>query len=56
MKRIAFEGSWSCGVVEFYEFIKKHAGIPFEPISTLEQVSSEHGATETEIEEILPQA
>ncbi|KAJ1256850.1 hypothetical protein BS78_K287300 [Paspalum vaginatum] len=30
---VAFEGSGSSDVVEFYEFIKKHAGNPFEPIS-----------------------
>jgi len=48
---IAFEGSSSADVVEYYKFIKKHAGIPFEPISALEQVSPDHGATETEIEE-----
>ncbi|CAO2152333.1 unnamed protein product [Urochloa humidicola] len=34
---------------ELYKFIKKHASIPFEPISTLEEVSSEYGT-----EEILP--
>ncbi|CAN6281988.1 unnamed protein product [Urochloa humidicola] len=50
---IPFEGSSSSGVVDYYKFIKKHAGIPFEPVSALEQASSgRHGATETEIEEI----
>ncbi|XP_039838779.1 protein disulfide isomerase-like 1-4 isoform X4 [Panicum virgatum] len=48
---IAFEGSSAADVVEYYKFIKKHAGIPFEPISALEQVGPDHGATETEIEE-----
>jgi hypothetical protein len=28
-------------VKELYRFIKKHAGIPFEPISTLEEMSSD---------------
>lgn len=52
--QIAFEGSSSSDVVEYYKFIKKHAGIPLEPISALEQVSPDHGATETEIEETPP--
>ncbi|CAO2143872.1 unnamed protein product, partial [Urochloa humidicola] len=51
---INYKGEHS--VEELYMFIKKHASIPFEPISTLEEVSSEYGGQTNEdgTEEIPP--
>ncbi|CAN6342732.1 unnamed protein product [Urochloa humidicola] len=51
---ITFDGQRS--VKGLYKFIKRYAGIPFKPISTLEDVTSENKGRTDEIEEIQQHA